>query len=98
MEQIAAGAASLPHATRTALKARYETTGPALWEKTFDAVEVEIRKQIKADEPDLAQELMNVSMKELFATADKGVKKEPFQTRREAVQAEIKAARKAKKP
>lgn len=41
---------------------------------------------------------MDVSMKELFATADKGVKKEPFQARRDALQAEIKAARKAKKP
>lgn len=88
----------LEAATKTALKARYETTGPALWEKTFDAIEVEVRKRIKADDLDVAQELMDVGMKELFATADKGVKKQPFQTRREALQAEIKAARKAKKP
>lgn len=88
----------LEAATRTALKARYDVTGPALWEKTFDALEVEVRTRIKADELDIAQELMNVGVKELFDTADKGVKTATFQPRRDALQAEIKAARKAKKP
>jgi hypothetical protein len=80
-----------------AMKARFDTTAPALWEKTFDAKEAEIRRRIQGGELDVAQEIMNNDVGDLFRKPHAKVKVSAFQKRREALQSDITKARKAPK-
>jgi len=98
-EKLSSAWGELETATKAAMKTRYETTAPLLWEKTFDALETEIKRRISIGEAEIAQELMTNSVGDLFRKADKAVKTGAFDARRKALQSEItKAKAKVKKP
>lgn len=97
-DEVTAAWGALDPAGKAAAQARYDTTAPALWEKTFDALEAEIRKRIKDGEADVAQELMTNSVGDLFKKAAKSVKVATFQPRRAALQAEITKAKAKQTP
>jgi hypothetical protein len=89
---------ALDAAGKAAAQVRYDKTAPVLWEKTFDALEAEIRKRLKDGEVDVAEETLNLSVGDLFTKAAKSVKTATFAARRSALQAEITKAKQAKKP
>jgi hypothetical protein len=89
---------ALEAASKTSLQARFDATAPVLWEKTFDALETDVRASIARNELVIAQETMNVSIAPLLKKPEKGITTEPFVKRRQALQTEINDAKKAKKP
>lgn len=89
--------AALDAKTQKTMKPRYDKLAPALWEKVFDAVEVQVQKQIDKGQPGVADDLMKAEMDPLFRKPYATVKTKAFNERRDALKKAIAAGKKGNK-
>jgi hypothetical protein len=83
-----------PDLTKT-FKARFQVTGPALWDKAFTLYEAEIQTRLKAGDVDAARELLEGNVDTLFRNAASSeVKAADYKKRRDDLTAAVKKATK----